>query len=158
MKANNQSSGSGCALLFVGMVVLALVLWGIAFALQALGVIVMIAGQIIGVIMAVHGWRGVKRKRAVQQKFEQLQEIADDSRRGLMELQLDLDYVASTKGIGVDHTAAGKDRFDRVQSDVSSAVTMLEGAPNAHHLREAVVNAERVRLRARSFMPGRGHW
>lgn len=158
MKANNQSAGTGCAIFFVGMIVLALVLWGIAFALQALGVLLIVAGPVVGVLLAIHGWRGVKRKGEVQQQFEQLQEVAADSRRDLMELQLDLDYVATTKGIGVDPTDAGKAEFDRVRSQVTSAVGMLEGAVNPPHLREAVVNAERVRLRARSFMPGRGHW
>ena len=149
---NNKNSGSGCAILFLGVIVIGFLMWGIAIALRGLGFLLVLAGPVVGVMMAVHGWRSHRRGTQVERQQEQLREIAADARRDLGELQLEMEYLAMTRGIGADLTETEKQALARLRASAESAKELLDAAPTMRNLREAITGAEEVRLRYRRLL------
>jgi hypothetical protein len=150
---NNNSKSSGCAVLLVGLFIIGLVLWGIAIALQVLGVVLLIAGPVVGLLVAAYGWRGVLQRKKNQQRIDVLQDMAADARRDLNDIHLELDFLSMTQGIGADLSEADQAELARLKLKASSAKELLNAAPTPQNLREALHQAEDVRLRSHRLIP-----
>lgn len=151
--SNKSSGSSGCALLIGGIVVVGLVIWGIAIALQVLGFLLIIGGPVVGIMLIVSGWRGVGRNRQVERRTAQLQQIAADARQDLTALHSDLDYLALTQGIGADLTEAERGELAALRPEIQSMLVLLDAAVSPENLGEAILRAEQLRLRARRHLP-----
>ena len=150
---NNNSKSSGCAVLLVGLFIIGIVLWGIALALQLLGVVLLIAGPVVGLLITAYGWRGVWQRKKNQQRIDALQDMAADARRDLNDIHLELDFLSMTQGIGADLSEADQAELTRLKLKASSAKELLGAAPTPQNLREALHQAEDVRLRSRRLLP-----
>ena len=150
---NNNSKSSGCAVLLVGLFIIGLVMWGIAIALQVLGVVLLIGGPVVGLLIAVYGWRGVWQRKKNQQRIDTLQNMADDARRDLNDIHLELDFLSMTQGIGTDLNQTDQAELARLKLKASSAKELLGAAPTPQNLREALHQAEDVRLRSHRLIP-----
>ncbi len=150
---NNNSKSSGCAVLLVGLFIIGIVLWGIALALQLLGVVLLIGGPVVGLLIAAHGWRGVWQRKKNQQRTDVLQDMAADARRDLNDIHLELDFLSMTQGIGADLSEADQAELTRLKLKASSAKELLGAAPTPQNLREALHQAEDVHLRSRRLLP-----
>ena len=149
---NNNSKSSGCAVLLVGLFIIGIVLWGIALALQLLGVVLLIGGPVVGLLIAAHGWRGVWQRKKNQQRTDVLQDMAADARRDLNDIHLELDFLSMTQGIGADLSEADQAELTRLKLKASSAKELLNAAPTPQNLREALHQAEDVRLRSHRLL------
>lgn len=150
---NKKSQSSGCVLLLVGLFVIGLVLWGIAIALQVLGVVLLIGGPVVGLLLAAYGWSGVVRRKKNQRRIDALQDMAADARRDLNDVHLELDFLSMTQGIGTDLDETDQAELARLKLKASSAKELLNAAPTPQNLREALQQAEDVRLRSRRLLP-----
>ena len=150
---NNNSKSSGCAVLLVGLFIIGIVLWGIALALQLLGVVLLIAGPVVGLLITAYGWRGVWQRKKNQQRIDALQDMAADARRDLNDIHLELDFLSMTQGIGTDLNETDQAELARLKLTTSSAKELLNAAPTPQNLHEALIQAEGVRLRSRRLLP-----
>lgn len=150
---NNNSKSSGCAVLLVGLFIIGIVLWGIALALQLLGVVLLVGGPVVGLLIVAYGWRGVWQRKKNQQRIDALQDMAADARRDLNDIHLNLDFLSMTQGIGADFSEADQAELTRLKLQASSAKELLNAAPTPQNLREALHQAEDARLRSRRLLP-----
>ncbi len=151
--SSGKSGGSGCAMVVVGVLVLGAILWGVAIVLNVLGVLLLVSAPVLGMVVAGYGWNGVLRGRRVRQRTEELHALADEARRDLTDVQIELDYLAMTKGIDTPLTDTDQAGLVRLRSQVEAARELLNAATTPHHVRDAVTGAEGLRLQARRFLP-----
>lgn len=144
--ASGGGKGGGCGMLILGILVIGAVLWGIAYGLQILGFIVFFGGPVLGFFVAAYGWRQVRRGRQVEESTEQLKRIAADSYQDLVKLYVDLDYLELTKNIGTGYPDAGRDEVAELREEVESTQALLGAAQTPENIKDAIIEAERLRL------------
>lgn len=147
--SGGKSGGAGCAVLIVGALVLGLVLWGIALVVQILGVVLFLGGPVLGLMVAAYGWLQVRRAWQVKRATAKLKEIAAEAYQDLVKLNVDLDYLELTKGIGSDLAQKHRDDVAALRGEVESVQALLAAAQSPENIKEALIRAERLRLRVR---------
>ena len=150
--SSSRSGGSGCAMILVGVLVVGAILWGVAIVLNVLGVLFLVGAPVVGLVVIGYGWNGVLRSRKVQRRTGELQALAADARRDLSDVQIELDYLVMTKGIGTPLTDAEQADLLRLRARVQATKEPLNAATTPHHVRDSVTAAERLRLQARRFL------
>lgn len=137
-RGNGGGGGVGCAALVGVLLVIGLIMWVVGGTLTLLGVLLPIAGVIIGLVMFGYSWLGVYLGRRNRKEdaalFAELSGMASDSGARLDQVLLWWDRVQLTRGIGTDYLS----RMDQVASADAAD-------PDALRLRELLGEAREVR-------------
>lgn len=134
------------------VILLALLVWGVAIMLHVLAVAIPLAAGVFALLLALHGWREHWRHRAVEETGQQIAEMAREAAAHLDELAGRWDYAMFTKGIGTPLQSRDPDEVAREREELSAARALLDAAPTTPYRIEAIINAERVRVRLRRHL------
>ena len=149
------SSGSGCAVLFVVVFLIGIVMWILAAALWLMGVVVAI-GAVAGAGMLIaYAWKGVAAQRESSTTAKEIELLAQDSVRDLRNLEFRWSDAVLTKGIGTaleERLRAQPILAEAKRREIEAMIILVEQAPGTEQRLEAVSKAEALRIRIEALM------
>ena len=141
--------GSGCALVVIVVLIIALAVWALAIGLWVLGAGIAI-GSVIGAMGLLYsGWHGVAIAREVKRVDEEIALIAQDCVDDLQSLEFRWADVMVKKGIGtgVEHVLRDNPAFgEQRQRQIAAMRRMVERAPGSQQRLAAISQAEALRV------------
>src|SRR5699024_1060866 len=141
--------GSGCALVVIVVLIIALAVWALAIGLWVLGAGIAIGSGLGAMGWRYSGWHGVGIGREVKRVEEEIALIAQDCVQELQSLELRWADVMVKKGIGtgVEHVLRDNPAFgEQRQRQIAAMRRMVERAPGSQQRLVAISQAEALRV------------
>lgn len=149
-------SFGGCALIIFGLLIFGMLMWAFAVLLYILGFAVLIGGLILGIMLIIHTFIKIGRKRDLDKIDDNILYMTQDCAGSVTSTIADIDYVMHTKGIDMGKDPEEFQEFSMeartLRRRLEATRVLLESAPSLEHRIDAVIEAEKLLHKSRKLL------